>query len=97
MPREMSGSLARNDKKDPSSNQPDFRGVCLVGGAELKISGWLRENENGKYLSLSFTPKDVPKTETRPAASPELKSKYAPTTGNRLDHRRGVDDREIPF
>jgi hypothetical protein len=42
--------------------------------------------------------KEMPKTDTRPAASPELKQKYAPNTnGQRTDHRRGLERDEIPF
>jgi hypothetical protein len=99
MPNDMKGSLSRNAKRE-TDRHPEFRGSCMVEGREYWLSAWVRQGDDGsKYFSLAFQPKEQPKTETRPAASPELKSKYAPTNGNgqRTDHRRGVLDEEIPF
>lgn len=57
---ELSGTLSRNTFKD-SEKQPDFRGNCVINGEGYKISGWIREGKNGKFFSLSFTPKEQPK------------------------------------
>jgi hypothetical protein len=96
MSREMRGVLGRNQKRVPGSNQPEFKGSCLIDGRELWISGWVNENESGKYFSLSFKPKEQPQQQ----ASPELKQKYAPNTdGNgrpAYSPRQQLDD-EIPF
>jgi hypothetical protein len=98
MPTDMRGTLGRNEKREPGTRQPEYKGSAVIEGCESWISGWVAENERGKYFSLAFTPKEQPKTEARPAASSELRAKYAPNTnGQRTDHRRGVRDEEIPF
>ena len=98
MATDMKGSLGRNEKREPGSRQPEYKGSAVIEGREYWISGWVNENERGKYFSLNFQAKEQPKTETRPAASPELKQKYAPNAnGQRTDHRRGVERDEIPF
>jgi hypothetical protein len=60
---ELSGTLGRNTYKD-SEKQPDFRGNCVIKGDAYKISGWIREGKNGKFFSLSFSPKEQPKSES---------------------------------
>ena len=95
--RELRGTLGRNEKHEPGSNQPTYKGSCMIEGREFWISGWVNENERGKFFSLSFQAKEL-KPAPGPQASPELRSKYTPNTnGQRTDHRRGVRDEEIPF
>ena len=97
---ELRGSLSRNSKRE-NDRQPEFRGSCLIDGTEYWISAWVRENDNGRYFSLAFKPKEMSQTDPRPAASPQLKAKYGTNGGNDRrssdDHRRGVSEEEIPF
>lgn len=58
MAREMSGSLSKNEKKQ-TDKQPDFRGSCQIDGVEYWISGWQRNNERGKWISLAFSQKSI--------------------------------------
>lgn len=55
--KELSGSLFRNDRKE-HENHPDYRGDCLIGGKQYWVSGWIKENSRGKWLSLAFTDKN---------------------------------------
>lgn len=51
------GALFVNNRKQ-TPNHPDRTGTINVDGVEYWISGWLKDGRNGKYLSLSVTPKD---------------------------------------
>jgi hypothetical protein len=66
---ENSGSLSKNDRKE-QPNHPDIKGKCVIDGREYWISGWLKENDNGKWYSLSFQPKE----EKRSASAPSKKT-----------------------
>ena len=95
--RELSGTLSRNKKRE-HDRQPEYRGSCTIDGVAYWLSGWVKEGDDGKFFSLAFTPKEQPKSEARPQASPELKaqpSSYG--NGRRDDHRRCVRDEEVPF
>lgn len=51
--RAGNGILFRNDKKE-RDEQPDYRGsITLPNGKEHWFSGWLKEGQRGKYLSVS--------------------------------------------
>ena len=69
------GTLGRNQKHEPGTNQPAYKGSCML---EDWISGWVNESESGKFFSLAFKPKEQqPKTDARPASgSPQLQAKY---------------------
>lgn len=55
--RDNSGSLFKNDKKtDPK--HPDYKGDALIDGQSVWVSAWIKEGKNGKFMSLSFNPKD---------------------------------------
>jgi hypothetical protein len=56
--REGSGSLFKNDK-DGNEKRPDYRGDALINGEVLEISAWIKEGKNGKFMSLSFKPKEA--------------------------------------
>jgi hypothetical protein len=60
--KDNSGILFKNDRKEQPKH-PDSKGSCTIGGNEYWISGWTKEGEKGKYVSLSFEPKQ-PKAET---------------------------------
>lgn len=48
-----SGALFRdNDKKNPKG--PDYTGKLNVGGKDYRLAGWLRDGQNGKFLSLKI-------------------------------------------
>jgi hypothetical protein len=62
--REMSGSMFVNNRKD-KENQPDRQGSALIEGVEYWISGWIKEGQNGKWMSLAFKRK-TPNPEAAP-------------------------------
>lgn len=64
--RELSGSLFKNDKKEAESH-PDLKGSALIDGVEYWVSGWTKERQSGKWISLAFKKKDAPKKESKPA------------------------------
>ena len=55
-PRELSGSLFKNDKGD-NPNRPDYRGDICIGGVVYSLSAWIKEGQRGKFMSLQATPK----------------------------------------
>jgi hypothetical protein len=94
--RELSGVLSRNRKRE-TDKQPEFKGSAMIDGVAYWLSAWVKEGQDGKFFSLAFMRKEMPKTEARPASgSPELQAKYG-SNGRRDDHRRGVENDEIPF
>lgn len=51
-----SGALFKNDKGD-NPNRPDYRGdATLQDGSKVRISGWLKDGQKGKFLSLKIEP-----------------------------------------
>lgn len=54
------GVLFKNDRKE-QDNHPDYKGSINVGGTEFWLSAWIREGQNGKFMSLSVKPKDQPR------------------------------------
>ena len=69
MAKENSGSMRRNDKAGVET-RPDYRGSLNVAGVDYWLSGWIKESEDGKWMSLSVQPKEdkpatsKPKTKT---------------------------------
>ena len=58
-PKDLSGTLFKNDRKEKES-QPDYKGTALIAGREFTLSGWVKQSKTGgKFLSLSFTPKEA--------------------------------------
>lgn len=51
------GTLGRNKRKEKDSH-PDFSGSINVEGHDYWLSGWLKENANGKFFSLAVKRKD---------------------------------------
>ena len=56
--KEGSGSLFKNDRKEKDTH-PDRTGSAKIGGVDYWVSGWIKQDRNGKpYLSMAFKPKD---------------------------------------
>ena len=54
---DMSGSLSRNDKQGNAS-WPDYKGKIVINGVKYWLSGWIKDGQNGKWVSLSAKPAD---------------------------------------
>lgn len=65
--KDNSGSIWVNDRKEKETH-PDRTGTVKVGGVEYYISGWLKDANGKKYMSLSFKRKEA-KQEQAPAIS----------------------------
>ena len=52
-------------KNDKGSNpkRPDYTGNLNVDGIEFRISGWIREGQNGKFISGQVQLKEPKKSE----------------------------------
>jgi len=48
---DMSGALFKNNK-DGNDRRPDYRGDVTIHGVKYKLSAWLKEGKNGKFMSL---------------------------------------------
>lgn len=59
------GALFKNDKKEKPSH-PDYRGDITIDGRKFWVSGWIKEGQRGKYLSLALRPAE----ERQPSAEP---------------------------
>jgi hypothetical protein len=57
MPKELTGSISKNKKKEKDVHQ-DYRGSAMINGVEYWISGWVNEGSDGKYLGLKFQAKE---------------------------------------
>ena len=58
-----SGSISKNDKGD-NPKRPDYKGAAEVDGVQYWIAAWVKDGTDGKFLSLSFDPKE--KKEDKP-------------------------------
>ena len=53
-PKDGSGALFVNYKKEEGSNQPDYNGSIHLDGKEYWLSGWRKKTKDGKgYLSVA--------------------------------------------
>lgn len=71
VPKDNSGSLFVNDKKERES-QPDRRGSARIEGVDYWVSGWVKKKEDGTaWMSMSFQRKDAatPAPKAQPAQS----------------------------
>ena len=85
------GVLFKNDRKEKDTH-PNMKGSINVEGVEYWVSAWTKEGQNGKFISLSLTPKEQTKTAAqavKQVAPPQRQQQAAPVV---LD-----DDSDIPF
>lgn len=79
-PKDMSGSLFKNDKGENPS-RPDYRGDICINGQVYSLSAWIKDGRPGtkmegrKFMSLSAQPKQdsyapAPAAAPAPAPSP---------------------------
>ena len=52
-PKDGSGALFKNGKKEEGSKQPDYRGEVMLGGVVYELAGWVKNTGKGPFLSLS--------------------------------------------
>lgn len=70
-PREMNGSLFRNDRKKKDTHA-DYRGSALIGGVDHWMDAWINEDRNGnKYMAVKFKVKDGGSAQTPARAAPK--------------------------
>ena len=53
------GKLSKNDRKE-QPNHPDYRGQINIAGVDYWLNGWIKDGDNGKWLSLSVKPRTPP-------------------------------------
>ena len=87
------GVLFKNDRKEKDTH-PNMKGSINVEGVEYWVSAWTKEGQNGKFISLSLTPKEQTQTAAQAAqvaqkAAPPQRQQAAPVV-------QDLDD-SIPF
>lgn len=82
IPKEGSGSLFKNDRKETSTH-PDYTGTIMVNGKVHYLSGWVKESAKGKFFSISIGKEKSP-VGFKPAGSDELP-------------RNTIVDDDVPF
>ena len=94
-PKDMSGSLFRNDRKE-SDSHPDYKGSALINGVDHWLDAWINKDRNGNsYMSLKLKPKD--------GAGGGRTSQPNPTGGTRGGGSRSAPafdddlDSDVPF
>jgi len=65
---QKAGLLFKNDRAT-TEGTPNYKGFAIIGGREFGISVWVEESKNGKFMSLSFTPKDDEREGTKANAA----------------------------
>jgi hypothetical protein len=55
----MSGALFRNQRKEKNT-QPDYNGDVTIAGTKYRLSGWIKEGKNGKFLRLVVSDERAP-------------------------------------
>jgi hypothetical protein len=68
---QIAGMTLRKDKAGVES-RPDYRGSLNVAGVDYWLSGWIKESEDGKWMSLSVQPKGDRPPAAKVAPRPSL-------------------------
>lgn len=68
--RDNSGSMRRNERKEKQTH-PDMKGKATIGGVEYWISGWVKQSDDGKWISLAFDRKDAERKKVRNDDGPD--------------------------
>ena len=64
--RDNAGALFKNANR-ANENHPNYKGEAVVAGVKMWVSGWVKVSTSGvKYMSLAFTPKEVPVDASEP-------------------------------
>jgi hypothetical protein len=61
------GLLFRNQNKE-TNKHPDYTGTLTIADVEYRLSGWIKDGKNGKFLSLSVKLKDAVTTKPKSAS-----------------------------
>jgi hypothetical protein len=86
--KDNSGSVFQNERKEKDTH-PDRTGQAKIGGVDYWVSGWIKQDRNGKpYLSLAFKPKEGARTQSG--------NETAQSGSRKPEMARDMDD-EIPF
>ena len=91
-PKDMTGTIRRNERKEKETH-PDMTGSIRINGVDYWLSGWTKENERGKYLSLSAKPKDANQLAS---LRDELNAKSPQAPARRASAADDLDS-DIPF
>jgi hypothetical protein len=94
--KDNTGSVFNNERKQ-TDNHPDRTGQAMIGGKAYWISGWVKQDRNGKpYMSLAFKLKDGQTAATQKSYADE---RPAPARRNpaAANPRDDMDGDEIPF
>jgi len=68
-PKDGSGALFKNERKQEGTMQPDYTGNALVNGETVEIAAWIKTTSGGKkFMSLSFKPPREPAQHSSPKA-----------------------------
>ena len=67
--KDNSGVLFKNDRKE-TENQPDYKGSVKVDGVDYWLSAWIKEGQNGKFMSLATKRKDSQESRKPPPRRP---------------------------
>lgn len=70
------GVLFKNDRKE-TDNHPDYKGSINFNGEDCWLSAWIKDGRNGKFMSLSVTPKnDRPSQPVAASAASEIDTPF---------------------
>lgn len=88
------GVLWKNDRKT-KDNQPDYTGKINVDGRDLKLAAWIKDGDNGKYMSLSVS--EQQDAAQQPSRSSSVQG-FRPAARTPAPASKGdLDDDSIPF
>jgi len=96
--RDNSGSIFVNDRKEKDTH-PDRTGTAMIDGVMYYVSGWIKEGQKGKFMSLAFKRKDdQPRQQSlgSKGRSDPISSGPKPYHKSTVDRADDMDD-SIPF